>query len=141
MVKNDIAIYRYMDNNLRILREEELKKFLIEKQDIDLDFFDLDIYKNELSIKSRLKNEIYKSQINSDIKLTKYQIEILQILKDNNIFISAPTSFGKTFILLEYLFRNKDYINNVVFIIPTLALMNELLKKFIIYLKMILIFA
>lgn len=126
---NDIDIYRYMDNNLRILREEELKRFLIDKQTIDLNFFDLDLYSQDSLIKTKIKNEIFKSKVNSNIRLTKYQVEILQILENNNIFISAPTSFGKTFILLEYLYRNKEKINNVVFIIPTLALMNELLKK------------
>lgn len=70
-----------------------------------------------------------RSIVNPSIILTKYQIEILSLLENNNIFISAPTSFGKTFILLEYIFRNKEKIDNIVIIVPTLALMNELLKK------------
>lgn len=47
--------------------------------------------------------------------------------KDNVIF-SAPTSFGKTMILKEYIYRNKP--DTVVFIVPTNALAYELENDF-----------
>lgn len=56
------------------------------------------------------------------------QIECLNyLLKGENLLISAPTSFGKTFVALEYISRKK--CNNIVFVVPTLALMNELFSK------------
>ena len=53
----------------------------------------------------------------------------LELLSKGNLFISAPTSFGKTFIALEFISRNIDLLNNIIFIVPTIALMNELRKK------------
>ena len=47
--------------------------------------------------------------------------------KQNYLFISAPTSFGKTYIALEYIKRRKP--NNIVFVVPTLALMQEIFIK------------
>lgn len=43
------------------------------------------------------------------------------------MLLSAPTSFGKTFIALEYMARAT--FSNIVFVVPTLALMNELSSK------------
>ena len=124
-------IYRYLDNNIKNKREESLKKFLM-KQEVDnqeLRFFNLEMYNENKDLKSKINNMIFRSKINSNIILTKYQIEILDILSNNNIFLSAPTSFGKTFIMLEYIKRNISKLKNIIFIIPTIALMNELLKK------------
>lgn len=129
MNNKKITVYRYMDNELRLLREEKLKKFLIENKNEGLSFVDLDMYSPSNKMSRLIRQEIYKSKIYSNITLTRFQIEILNILEENNLFLSAPTSFGKTFLALEYLARNIDKINNVVFIIPTIALMNELLSK------------
>lgn len=48
--------------------------------------------------------------------------------ENNRIILSAPTSFGKTLILKEYIYRNKP--NVVVFIVPTNALSYELEESF-----------
>jgi len=78
-----------------------------------------------------LKNEIYKifseSKCNSDIHLHEEQLICLELLEKNNLLISAPTSFGKTFIAFEYI-KRKEF-QNVAFVVPTLALMNEISKK------------
>ena len=121
--------YRYMDNVLKKHREEKLKNFLIDNNYNDLKFYDLDMYHPDDKLSSRVLYEYNKSIINSKIILNKYQIEILNILKNNNLFLSATTIFGKTFLMLEFIKRNKTSLNNIIFIIPTLALMNELLKK------------
>lgn len=125
---NKTKIYRYLDEDIRKIREENLKAYL-DNRDSDLNFTDLNIYDKADNLKSNIKREFYRSKLDNNIILTKYQIEILNILETNGLFLSAPTSFGKTFIILEYLYRSKEKINNVIFIIPTIALMNELLKK------------
>lgn len=81
------------------------------------------------ALNNTLRNAIFKSKIDENISLTNEQIEILSIMSSNNLFLSAPTSFGKTFLVLEYIKRNTSILNNIIFIVPTLALMNELLRK------------
>lgn len=130
MINNNVFFeYRYMDEIIKKNREITLKKYLIEKETENLDFYDLSMYYTQDTMSSKINSLINKSIIDSNIILNKYQVEILNILKDNNLFLSAPTSFGKTFLMLEFIKRNKYKLKNIVFIIPTLALMNELLKK------------
>lgn len=125
----DTGEYRYMDNTIKKNREIALKRFLIDKETDDLQFYDLNMYHKKNTFSSIILSQTNKSVINNDIILNQYQIEILNILNENNLFLSAPTSFGKTFLMLEFIKRNTKKLNNIIFIIPTLALMNELLKK------------
>ena len=125
----DTGEYRYMDNTIKKNREIALKRFLIEKETDDLQFYDLNMYHKKNTFSSIILSQTNKSVINNDIILNQYQMEILNILNENNLFLSAPTSFGKTFLMLEFIKRNTKKLNNIIFIIPTLALMNELLKK------------
>ncbi len=130
MIDNNVFFeYRYMDEIIKKNREITLKKYLIEKETENLDFYDLSMYYTQDTMSSKINSLINKSIIDPNIILNKYQVEILNILKNNNLFLSAPTSFGKTFLMLEFIKRNKHKLNNIIFIIPTLALMNELLKK------------
>ncbi len=124
-----IAEYRYMDDYIKKNRENSLKDFLINHDDSNINFYDLNMYKPSDDFYCRVLSEVNRSVINKEIVLNRYQIEILNILRSNNLFLSAPTSFGKTFLMLEFIKRNKRDLNNIIFIIPTLALMNELLKK------------
>ncbi len=128
-MKNEI-VYRYLDSNIKTKREKVLKNYLKKQGDsTELSFYDLNMYASKNDLKDSINKIIYKSKLDENIILNKYQVEILEVLQDNNIFLSAPTSFGKTFIMLEYIKRNTDKLKNIVFIIPTIALMNELLKK------------
>lgn len=89
---------------------------------------ELNMYTKTTNIKHLLYNAFCKSQYNPDIIMHPQQIECLNCLfKGDNLLISAPTSFGKTFVALEYICRKN--FNNIVFVVPTLALMNELLLK------------
>lgn len=123
--------YRYLDISIEKNRRDLLEK-IFNKESIDnseMSFYDLSLYSNRNGFRSGIKNEFYKSLVDDKVILTRYQLEILSILDKGNLFLSAPTSFGKTFIVLEYIKRNFKSIHNVVFIVPTLALMNELVKK------------
>lgn len=62
------------------------------------------------------------------------QLSFLYELNDNQkVFFSAPTSFGKTSIVTEYILNSTDNLNNVVFIVPTNSLLEELFEKFTLY--------
>lgn len=79
-----------------------------------------------------VKNDIYsvfhQSKYDNEIVLHPQQSECIDLLfKNDNMILSAPTSFGKTYVAFEFIARN-DF-NNIVFIVPTIALMNEIMKK------------
>lgn len=84
---------------------------------------------NDLAlIKSRLVHNYYRAQSDDKALLDKKQKEIIdyyQSLDFHRIFVSAPTSFGKTHILKEILFINKEKYNKIVLIFPTIALLTE----------------
>jgi helicase-like protein len=64
-----------------------------------------------------------------DIILHSEQLKIFQkLLEGENVILSAPTSFGKSS-LLDSLLQQKKY-NNVVIILPTLALIDEFRRKY-----------
>ena len=125
----EIFEYRYMDNTIKKNRETALKNYLINEETDELQFYDLNMYHKDSTISSIILSQTNRSMVNKEIILNRYQMEILNILNENNLFLSAPTSFGKTFLMLEFIKRNEGKLNNIIFIIPTLALMNELLKK------------
>ncbi len=58
------------------------------------------------------------------------QISLLDtISEENKLIISAPTSFGKTSLLIEYIAKNNFELNNIIFIVPTNSLIEELYIK------------
>ncbi|OJG74557.1 hypothetical protein RV12_GL002312 [Enterococcus quebecensis] len=127
----------FLDSSIQEIRNELLYDIYNEKpvNNAFLSFADLDIYSKDSSFFNRMGKAIRLSLLDDRITLTNEQEECLNLLSKENLFISAPTSFGKTFIALEYIARNKDMINNVVFVVPTIALMNELRKKCFLYFK------
>lgn len=71
---------------------------------------------------------IYESTLHIDdnIKIHRYQKEILNHYnpdKQNRFFLSATTSFGKTFLIYEII--KKMLYRNIVLIFPTIALLSE----------------
>ena len=65
-----------------------------------------------------------------NIKIHRYQKEILnrfEIGKRNRYFLSASTSFGKTFLVYEVI-RKMEY-SNVLLLFPSIALLSESLEK------------
>ena len=79
---------------------------------------------------STLSDMIYNSSlaVEENKFLHKYQKEVIDkfsIEDTNRYFLTAPTSFGKTFILREILFLNQNRYRNILLVFPTIALLNE----------------
>lgn len=58
---------------------------------------------------------------------------LYELEKNKKVFFSAPTSFGKTSIVTEYILSNYKTLNNIVFVVPTNSLLEELYDKFLFY--------
>lgn len=85
------------------------------------DFFyeGIDLWKDETI------SNYYKT--NSGAVLDRYQKEVMDTFVENNhrLFLSAPTSFGKTFLLKEIIFSNYERYSNIVIVLPTVVLLME----------------
>jgi helicase conserved domain protein len=104
--------------------KEEEKRILSD----NLFSLDLTMYAYPRTLQEILYKAVSKSKVDKDIYLHPEQLKILTQIKNNDaLIVSAPTSFGKTFVIFEYIIRNKP--NNVVLIVPTLALLDEYNKK------------
>lgn len=98
----------------------------------DLAMYDLTPYFNESDEPNLYetiilnKNQQRKvSHVNENIYFSPPQYDALNFLENNDkVIFSAPTSFGKTMIVKEYIFRKKP--NNIIYIVPTNALAYEL---------------
>lgn len=94
---------------------------------------------NKIEISDVIKNDLYKTSCNtlqnyykskvySNNLLDKKQKEVINkfiSMEQSRIILSAPTSFGKTYLLREILFLKKDKYKNIVLVFPTVALLNE----------------
>lgn len=90
----------------------------------------LTMYSKEYSFKSAIYNGFACSYIDEGISLHPEQMRVLNLIKEySGLIFSAPTSFGKTFVVFEYIVREKP--NNIVLIVPTLALVDEYKQKII----------
>lgn len=70
----------------------------------------------------------YQSKVSNDNILDKSQqsiIDFYQNLDKKRMLVSAPTSYGKTFIMREILYLNRERYNNVLLVFPTVALLRE----------------
>ena len=84
----------------------------------------LTVYSRSFSFDSAIYQAFSLSELNPSISLHPDQIRVLKEIDENRAtVISAPTSFGKTFCIFEYITRKKP--KNVVLIVPTLALAKE----------------
>jgi len=101
----------------------------------DLFMFDLSPYYNEKKDESFFSKQLEfiqeKNELghNKKISFTSEQIRVYNGMVENNrTIISAPTSFGKTMLVKEYIFNHQP--NIIVFIVPTNSLADELLEDF-----------
>ena len=58
---------------------------------------------------------------------------LLELEQNQKVFFSAPTSFGKTSIVSEFILNHTAKLNNILFIVPTNSLLEELFEKFTLY--------
>lgn len=90
----------------------------------------LTMYSREYSFASLVYNAFATSALDNNISLHPEQRKVLGLIEKNRgLIFSAPTSFGKTFIVFEYICRMQP--QNVVMIVPTLALIDEYKRKII----------
>ena len=102
----------------------------------ELAMYDLTPYFNEVDepnlYETIILNKNQKRKVtytDDNIYFSPPQNGALNFLENHDkVIFSAPTSFGKTMIIKEYIFRNKP--NNIVYIVPTNALAYELEKSF-----------
>ena len=107
---------------------------------MSLQYFDLfcklnniehfDSFSNMLILGSLIKES--SLMIDKDTKVHIFQKEVIDRFdknKCNRFIISAPTSFGKTFIIY-HLIEKMNY-ENIVLIFPTISLLSENLKRII----------
>lgn len=84
---------------------------------------------NLLEYNNLVVREYYSSS--SGLLLDKKQKKAINYFRDRRrLFLSAPTSFGKTFILREIIIENTGTFDNIVLIFPTLSLLNENVIEF-----------
>lgn len=70
----------------------------------------------------------YKSNVLDNNSLDKTQKEVVDLfssLEVKRLLVSAPTSYGKTYLMREILYINKERYNNVLLVFPTVALLKE----------------
>lgn len=87
---------------------------------------------SNLNLSAKYRNEFHKSNILIDgderIRFHSEQKRVEEIIsKKQNVILSAPTSFGKSLLIEEFISR-KIY-KNIIIIQPTLALIDETRKK------------
>lgn len=71
---------------------------------------------------------LYQSNSDSGITLDKTQKEVVdffQSLSPRRLLVSAPTSYGKTFLMREIVYLNRERYKNILLVFPTVALLLE----------------
>lgn len=125
-----ISLQDVRDEYIRVLGNSTNP--LQKARDLVDDLFEIDLttYSSMHSLDSILYNSLSVSRLDENISLHPEQIKIIQKIKQNDaLIVSAPTSFGKTFCVFEYIAQYEPL--NVVLIVPTLALVEEYLKRIV----------
>ena len=82
----------------------------------------------QLDSTGSLIRQVYHHSDNLDKYLHEDQKHLLSLLNsDKNVVVSAPTSFGKSLLIEEFVASNK--FKNLIIIQPTLALLDETRRK------------
>lgn len=88
--------------------------------------FDLNLSET-IMLNKNLSRKI--EHIDEDLYFSPPQFKALSFLcEKDRVILSAPTSFGKTLIIKEYIFKNSP--KNIAYIVPTNALAYELERSF-----------
>ena len=117
-----------------LIDKEEYKSLIY----ILIDAFQLYGFASDEKIHKFKENFLYSA---FEIKLNTYKGQYLKYLnsgqlslisdiyKSTKSIVSAPTSFGKTSLVIEYIIKNLKDLNNIIFILPTKSLIEELYIK------------
>lgn len=123
-------IQKYREQVIKEINDSENKTRYIEKNAEAIYSLGLTMYSSVFSLDSAIYNGFSLSELDECISLHPEQIHILErIEKSRGLIFSAPTSFGKTFVVFEYIARFLP--KNVVLVVPTLALIDEYKRKII----------
>lgn len=122
LTPSDMKFLKYISNTIGIPHYYDL---LINK------FKETSSEYNNFSLNT-IASLIYESTlyIDENIKLHKYQKSILDMYESSEqkrIFLSASTSFGKTYLVYEIIKKMK--YKNIVLMFPTIALLSENLER------------
>ena len=83
-------------------------------------------YIEDDNYESRIMKIIGKSCLNDNITLMPKQLDFInKITKENFCVLSAPTSFGKSFLVLEFIKRLSNPLNLIVYVVHTKSLADE----------------
>ena len=124
------TLIEWRKNAVRGISTAEDKAHYIEQNADTLFSLDLTMYSGNSTLNSLFYNAIASSKLDSNISLHPDQYKALKLLEKNQgLILSAPTSFGKTYVVFEYIAR--FFPPTVFLVVPTLALIDEYKKKII----------
>lgn len=124
------SVQELREKYIRMLDKAELPSNLAKEIAEQLFALDLTVYSKNFSFDSIIYTAFAVSKIDDNISLHPEQMQIVEKIKEESaLIVSAPTSFGKTFCVFEYIARYKPH--NIVLIVPTLALVEEYFRKII----------
>lgn len=123
LTKSDLKFLKYISNMCGIPHYYDLMVGKFGHED-KISNFDL----------NTLASCVYESTlyVDNQVKIHKYQKQVLSLFKKhhkNRYFLSATTSFGKTYLIYEII-KKMEY-KNIVLIFPTIALLSENYEKLI----------
>lgn len=120
----------FREKYIRDLDASEDRTSFAEKNAESLYALGLTMYSNTYILNSALYNGFSVSLLDGNISLHPQQMKVLELMKENRgLIFSAPTSFGKTFVIFEYIARYNP--QNIVLVVPTLALIDEYKRKIV----------
>lgn len=123
-------IQDYRNKYIRELDERVDKTEFVQNNASSLYALGLTMYSRNFSFDSLVYSAFASSSLDQNIALHPEQRKVLEkIHKNRGLIFSAPTSFGKTFVVFEYICREQP--KNVVMVVPTLALIDEYKQKII----------
>lgn len=127
---SDLSKSNLRERYLLALENSEDHKAFIQANSSSLYNLDLTVYTGESSLESTIYNALSESHLDSSISLHPEQLKVInEIVENPGVIFSAPTSFGKTFVMFEYVARHLP--DNIFMIVPTLALVDEYKTKII----------
>ncbi|HBJ3897588.1 DEAD/DEAH box helicase [Acinetobacter baumannii] len=108
-------------------RQEIQNNFILDHLLGELGLFPYINYTN-CSSKDKLRKEIFTTPQDDSKVFHIRQAEVFhRIMSGENVILSAPTSFGKS-LIIEAIVSSLEF-NNIVIVVPTIALMDELKRK------------